>query len=168
MAVETEPVTAVNLRRIMVKLNMGVADVVNVTKLDRRTVQGILDGDNKQHTKTLRKLTDGLGIDSDELFVPIGATPDARFDFETNPVVAEVQEEQPTLFAGWTAHDFADLCSHRGHGGALTREGVIDTAKRMNTNRRTLDRAATILETDQGEMLTAVVNAIYRKIEKKA
>lgn len=58
-----------------------------------------------------------------------------RLDEQTNPVVDEVAQDEPDLFDGWSSDDWAQLRSVRGVGGALTREGVVEEATKINENR---------------------------------
>ena len=57
-----------NVRRLMARLNMTQSDVVRATGLDERTVRSMLRGVTRPQARTLHKLAEGLGVDTDELF----------------------------------------------------------------------------------------------------
>lgn len=152
-----------NVRRLMVRLNMTLADVVAATGLDERTVRSILRGTTRPHARTLHRLTDGLGVDADELFRDPreGA---AAFDRQSNPAVAEAIERQPQLFAKWTRSEFEELYSRVAVGGELTEEGALAAAAAMNRRRELMKQVAVILETKEGEHLQEFVAMLYRRI----
>lgn len=62
-----------------------------------------------------------------------------------NPMVVEVSEEHPELFADFTDEDWKQLRSCRGMGGELTMEGVLTLARQINENRRIKDEVARLL-----------------------
>jgi transcriptional regulator with XRE-family HTH domain len=159
--------TGDNLRRIMAGLGLSIGQVVEQTGLDRRTVKGILDGTNKAHTQTLHALAEGLGLSIDEFFVEPPQLAYRQFDRQTNPVVAEVVDEHPDLFAGWTQADFDELHSHRGTGGALTIEGTLAVVQHINRNRQLHEKLAVLLETGQAELICRIVEAMYETVVKQ-
>ena len=140
-------------------------DVVVQTGLDARTLRGILHAAKRPHAKTLRRLADGMGVTVDELFSGDESAALAEFDTATNPAIRSAIEANPGLFDEWSPRDFGELSSRVGAGGPLTSEGVVTEARRMNTNRKTLQRAGLILESDQAELLRGVVDALHEKIE---
>ena len=159
--------TGENLRRIMAKLGLSVGELIQQTGLDRRTVKGILDGTSKPHTQTLYRLADGLGVPIDELFVEPSQLIYRRFDRQTNPVVAEVVEDHPALFADWSEADFGELHSRQGTGGPLTSEGTLALVRQMNRNRQLHEKLAVLLETSQAELISSVVEALYEAVVKQ-
>lgn len=159
--------TGENLRRIMTRLGLSVAQVVERTGLDRRTVKGILDGRNRPHSQTLHQLAERLGVPSDELFLEPSQLIYRRFDRRTNPVVDEVVARRPELFAGWGEADFDDLFSRFGAGGALTADGTVAAAELMNRNRQLHEKLALLLETGQAEVIRRVVEAMYEAVVVK-
>ena len=159
--------TGENLRRIMARLGLSIGQVVQRTRLDRRTLKRILDGTNKPHTRTLHRLAEGLGVPVDELFVEPSQLTYRCFDRQTNPAVAEVVEDHPELFAGWSEADFGELHSRQGTGGPLTAEGTLAVVQQMNRNRQLHEKLATLLETSQAEVIRRVVEALYEAVVKQ-
>lgn len=153
-----------NLRRLMVRLDMTLAEVVDATGLDERTVRSMLHGDTRPHARTLHKLAVGLGIDTDELFQDPYRTSQWAFDKATNPQVTIAIEQHPELFVDWTDADFAELYSRMAVGGELTEEGAITAATSMNARRDLLYQASVILETDQADILRELIGVLFRKV----
>lgn len=87
------------------------------------------------------------------------------FDRQTNPFVDMVAQQSPELFAGFTAEDWDELYSTFGVGGALTEEGVFQTASHIAKKRETLRRVSILLETHLAEPTTALVESLFRLIE---
>ncbi|MCC6493659.1 MAG: helix-turn-helix transcriptional regulator [Pirellulales bacterium] len=152
-----------NVRRLMVRLNMTLADVVAATGLDERTVRSILRGTTRPHARTLHKLAEGLGVDADELFRDPreGA---AAFDRRSNPAVAQAIDAHPQLFARWTRAEFEELYSRVAVGGELTEEGALAAAAAMNRRRELLRQVAVILETQEREHLQEFIAMLYRRV----
>lgn len=153
-----------NLRRLMARLDMTLQEVVDATGLDERTVRSMLHGDTRPHARTLHKLAEGLGIDTDELFVDPYRTSHWAFDKATNPQVALVVESHPELFIDWTDTDFAELYSRMAVGGELTEEGALVAAAAMNTRRDLLYQVSVILETHQADILREFIGVLFRKV----
>lgn len=153
-----------NLRRLMARDGLTYEDVVAASGLDSRTIRGVVRGDKQPHAKTVQRLAESLGVETEELFAaPTGMTAEA-FDLATNPLVAEQAAACPELFAGWTPADYAELASRFGVGGALTAEGVQQEARRLNHNRELIDRARVVLESDQAEVLGALIEVLYARV----
>ena len=153
-----------NLRRLMARLDMTLQEVVDATGLDERTVRSMLHGDTRPHARTLHKLADGLGIDTDELFVDPYRSSQWAFDKATNPQVAIVIESQPELFADWTDADFAELYSRMAVGGELTEEGAVAAATALNARRDLLYQVSVVLETDQADVMREFIGILFRKV----
>jgi transcriptional regulator with XRE-family HTH domain len=152
-----------NVKRLMVRLNMTLAEVVEATGLDERTVRSILRGTTRPHARTLHKLAAGLGVDPDELFQnPRDAM--SAFDRAANPAVAEVVESHPHLFAQWTPADFEELFSRVAVGGELTEHGAIAVAQAMNRRRDLMKQVAVILESGEAEHLREFIAMLYRRV----
>lgn len=152
-----------NVRRLMVRLNMKLADVVAATGLDERTVRSILRGTTRPHARTLYKLAEGLGVDADELFRDPREGASA-FDRQSNPAVTRLIHSQPRLFANWTGAEFDELYSRVAVGGELTDEGALAAVAAMNRRREILKQVAVILETREGPHLQEFVAMLYRRI----
>lgn len=159
--------TGENLRRIMARLGLSIGQVAERTGLDRRTVQGILDGRSKAHAQTLHQLADRLGVPADELFLDPSQLIYRRFDRSTNPAVDELVSERPGLFAGWGEADFDELFSRVGTGGPLTREGAVAAVEQMNRNRRLHEKLAVLLETGHAEVVRSILEAMYETVVEK-
>jgi len=150
-----------NLRRLMTRLGLTIEQVVVRSGLDHRTVKGVLDGSNRPHPRTLSRLAAGLGVSPDEFFVEPAQLTYRCFDRATNPVVAEVVEDHPELFSGWTEAEFEELHSRFGTGGPLTTEGALAAVRGMNRNRAVHDKLAVLLESGQAEVIRGIVEVMY-------
>jgi transcriptional regulator with XRE-family HTH domain len=153
-----------NLARLMAAAGASVQDVAGRTGLDQRTIRGILNGTQKAHPRTLRRLAEGLGVSVDELFLDPSHLLYRRFDRWTNPLVEEILEEHPEWFAKWTEADFDELHSHVGAGGPLTREGVVQTARRINRKRRLHEKLDVLMESSHAEVAGGILDLLYEKI----
>ena len=153
-----------NLLRLMAARGLTMSGVAGQTGLHVRTVRGILRGDKKPHARTLHRLAEGLGVPVDEFFVDPAQLLYRRFDRQTNPVVAEVIEDNKELFHGWTEADFDELHSRIGTGGALTAEGALAAARQMNRRRELHGKLDLLLESSQAEVAAAILNVLYEKV----
>jgi transcriptional regulator with XRE-family HTH domain len=153
-----------NLRRIMARDGLTFEDVVTATELDERTLRGLLRGTTNAHARTLHKLTEGLGIESDELFQPPGRYAPRQFDRSTNTLVEEVVAAHAELFADWSQTDFDELYSRFGTGGQLTPEGVLAAAEAMNAKRDLWRQMNIILESGEAELLEQFVSMLYGRV----
>ncbi|MGD9723286.1 MAG: helix-turn-helix domain-containing protein [Pirellulales bacterium] len=153
-----------NLRRLMTRSGLTLRQVVESTGLCERTLKGILSGRNKPHARTLHRLAAGLGVATDELFQSPALLTHRLFDRRTNAAVDEIVAGHPQWFVGWTESDFAELYSHFGTGGALTAEGACRVVEAMNRKREIQQKVALLLESGEAELLTGVVEMLYRRI----
>ena len=158
-----------NLRRLLTQLGWTLDEAAEKSGLDQRTIRGILEGTNQPHARTLHRLARGLGVPSNELFLEPAQLLYRHFDRGTNPVVAEVVEDRPDLFLGWTEADFDELHSRFGTGGPLTAEGSVEAVLQMNRNRTVHEKLALLLESGQADLIRSIVEAMYDTIvtEKK-
>ncbi|OHB83795.1 MAG: hypothetical protein A2V98_19850 [Planctomycetes bacterium RBG_16_64_12] len=156
--------TGDNLRRLMADRGLTAEQVAERSGVDRRTIKGILDGTNKPHSRTIGRLAKGLGVSCDEFFVDPAQLLYRHFDRHTNPVVEEVIETHPEVFAGWTTVDFDELHSRVGTGGPLTAEGALAAACDMNTNRQLHEKLTLLLESSQAEVIAGIVELMYQKV----
>ena len=156
--------TGENLRRVMAARNLSVGKVIARTGLDRRTIQGILDGTNKPHPRTLHRLAEGLDVTLDEFFLRPSQLLYRWFDRRTNPIVQEVVEARPDLFTGWTEMDFDELHSRFGTGGSLTTEGTLRVVQEMNHRRQLHEKFTVLLESSQAEVIGGIVELMYEKM----
>lgn len=153
-----------NLHRIMATKNLTMVGLSDRTGLDQRTLRGILSGKKRSHVHTLHRLAEGLGIDVNEFFVDQPTLGYRWFDQQSNPLVGEVVQENPEVFAGWAEEDFDELRSRMGVGGGLTRDGALDAAKRMNRKRQLHERLDVVLESSQSELVSGMIDLAYRQI----
>lgn len=87
-----------------------------------------------------------------------------EFDRTTNPEVQTVAAAEPSLFDGWTEHDWDQLYSTFAVGGALTEEGVRAEAAKINRNRETIHRLHIVLETHLSEVAAGMIDTLYRMV----
>jgi transcriptional regulator with XRE-family HTH domain len=153
-----------NIRRLMARLGMTLQQVVDATGLDERTVRSMAQGDTRPHARTLHKLAEGLGVDTDELFQDPFGVGNVEFDRATNPQVTEVIEHHPEIFADWTDADFAELYSRVAVGGELTEEGALASALAMNARREVQYQVSVILETGEADILREFIGMMFRRV----
>ncbi len=153
-----------NLRRIMARLELTQEDVVKLTHVDQRTLRGILSGRTKPHERTISRLAEGLGVLVDEFFQDTAQLAHRTLDRQTNPLVEEVVRENPAVFSNWRQEDFDELYSRFGTGGALTADGAVQAARKMNHHRDIRRKVALLLETGEAEFLTNIVEMLYQKV----
>jgi transcriptional regulator with XRE-family HTH domain len=156
---------AENLRRLTAAAGLSIHQVARKTGLDRRTVRSISSGDVRPHAQTLHRLADGLGVSVDELFLDPTQLLYRHFDRRTNPLVGEVLQDHPELFAGWSEADFDELHSRVGIGGPLTREGTLVAARAMNRKRQLHEKLDLLLESSQAELIGGIVDLLYGQIQ---
>jgi transcriptional regulator with XRE-family HTH domain len=157
-----------NLRRLMATLGLSIEQVIATSRLNRRTVQRILDGSHKPHSRTLHRLAAALGVSASELFVDPAQLVYRQFDRQTNPMVEEAIERQPALFADWTEADFDELHSRVGAGGPLTIEGALQAVRAMNDNREAHEKLSLLLESSQAELIREILRVMYQKVTVEA
>jgi len=153
-----------NLRRLMTRMGLTIQQVAARSRLDLRTVKGILDGSNRPHARTLHRLAAALQVSPDEFFLDPSQLIYRCFDRATNPVVAEVVESHPALFSGWTEADYEELNSRFGTGGPLTVEGTLAAVSRMNRNRKVQEKLAVLLESAHADLIRGIVEVMYDKV----
>jgi transcriptional regulator with XRE-family HTH domain len=154
---------AANLRRLMAREGLTLAELLERSGLNHQTVKGILSGEKRPHSRTLYRLAAALDVPVEELFQDPALLRHRLFDRQTNPVVEEVVAAEPQLFHGWTQAEFDELYSRFGAGGALTTEGTVEAARHMNRRRELLNKAALLLETNEGELLEGMIEMLYRR-----
>ena len=143
---------------------MTYVDVVEATGLDERTIRGLVRGANHPHARTLHKLAQGLGVEIDELFRPLGHTSPRQFDRATNSLVKAIVASRPELFENWSDAHFDELYSRFGAGGQLTESGVLAAAEAMNAKHELLREIGVILESSEAGLLSEFVQMLYRRV----
>ena len=156
--------TGDNLRRLMADQGLTIDQLSRKSAVDRRTIKGILDATKRPHLRTIGRLARGLRVATDEFFVDPAQLLYRRFDRDTNPIVLEVIEAHPKVFAGWTALDFDELHSRMGTGGPLTAEGTLTAAWEMNAKRELHEKLTVLLESSQAEVIAGIVELMYEKV----
>jgi transcriptional regulator with XRE-family HTH domain len=155
---------AANLQRVLARQGLTLAEVVERTSVDERTIRAILAGKHKPHSRTLHKLAGGLGVETDEFFQDPSLLAYRAFDHATNPIVAEIVEAQPKLFNGWSQADFDELYSRVGTGGGLTFDGALSAVEQMNRKHQLLRKVALLLETGEADLLTEMIEVLYKRV----
>jgi transcriptional regulator with XRE-family HTH domain len=153
-----------NLRRIMARDGLTFDDVVAATGLDERTLRSLARGVTHPHARTLHKLAEGLGLSVDELFQPVARILPRQFDRATNSLVEHFVARHPEKFTNWSTADFDELYSRFGTGGQLTDDGVSAAAEATNLKRELWRRISVILESNETELLSEVVEVLYRRV----
>lgn len=153
-----------NVRRLMARLGLTHAEVIEASGLDERTLRAVLRGTKRPQARTLHRLAAGLGVEPDELFATGNFISAAALDRSTNVVAGEVVGRRPELFADWSGGDFAELYSRFGVGGPLTEDGAVAAAEDMNRNREVMSQVRLILETADRELLSEFVGMLYRRV----
>ena len=152
--------------------------------LSRTTLYHLLRGTtSRPHPTTLTKICRALdlplfeliGDDSrraDRMLCATGNDVDTRdqraFDCMTNPVIEEVFDESPEMFAAWSQQEWEELYSTFGTGGALTRRGVEHTARKMNRKRETIHQLHVVLETHLDEVAARMIAALYEMVRPQS
>ena len=152
----------------MARFDLTIADVIDLSELDDRTIKSILAGRTNPHARTMHRLAEGLGISVDEFFQPPSSLAHRAFDRATNPVVEQLVQESPQLFVDWTEADFDELYSRFGAGGALTFDGARTAVESMNRNREVQQRVALLLETSEAEFLARVVELLHERVRVRS
>jgi len=155
------PDYAANLRRLMARDALTLAELVRRSGLDHRTLKGILAGRHRPQPRTLHRLAASFNVPVEELFQDAALLRHRLFDRRTNSVVEEVVADNPQLFHGWTLDEFDELYSRFGIGGTLTEQGTVNTAQAMNRRRELLQKVTLLLETNESELLETMIEALY-------
>src|SRR5262245_40757891 len=108
------PDYAANLRRLMAREGLTLAELVQRSNLDHRTLKRLLKGRKQPQSRTLHRLAASLNVPVEELFQDAALLRHRLFDRKTNPVVDDVIESHPQLFHGWTEAEFDELYSRFG------------------------------------------------------
>lgn len=145
-----------------------LVELAAATGLDQRTLRSILQQRSHPHARTIHKLAAGMNVAIDELLLPPGlrqANLDGiALDRSTNAAVSALIAEQPDLFDHWTAAEFDEVFSQVGVGGPLTAEGIRAAAAAINRRRELWTRAAIVLDTDLGDLLSNMINLLYDRV----
>src|SRR5215831_15851365 len=91
---------AANLRRLMAREGLTLAELARRSGLNFRTLKSILQGGVRPQARTLHRLAASLGVPVEELFQDSALLRHRLFDRHTNPVVEELVQTSPGLFHG--------------------------------------------------------------------
>ena len=152
-----------------------MSELVRRTGINRGTLYRLERGDTERpQIKTIQALAGAFDISPRFLMAPsLSAdasrpedqlTAKQRFDRATNPLVSEVVDDRPLLFAGWSDLDMDELYSMFGTGGQLTRQGVVSAAEAINRKRETIRKLHVILETGLRDQTVDLIDALYRLV----
>jgi transcriptional regulator with XRE-family HTH domain len=83
---------AINLRRLMARLDMTIEQVVSASGLSERTVKQLLNGRTKPHARTLHRLAASLGISVDEFFWPPAEPKDTDAERRDGDILQKVDQ----------------------------------------------------------------------------
>lgn len=153
-----------NLARLMASQGLSIDELSARSRLDKRTVQGILNGTHRPHAQTLHRLARGLQVQADELFLDPSRLIYRCFDRQTNPAVQEAIDSHPDLFADWSQSDFEELHSRMGTGGALNVDGAVNAAKRLNRKRELSEELAVLMESMHADLVANILDILYRQV----
>lgn len=159
--------TGENLRRLMAELELTTEQVATKSRVDKRTIHGILDGSKRPQPRTIGRLAKGLGVSTDEFFFEPAQLLYRNFDRDTNPLIDEAVQTHPEIFAGWTNAEYDELQSRFGAGGPLTAEGALAAAREMNGKRELHEKFAVLLESSQSEVIAGIVELLHQKAVKE-
>ena len=158
--------TGKNLLRLMASYGLSIYQVAERTQLDERTVRGILNGTNKPRAKSLRRLADGLGVSVDEFFLDPTQLFYRQLDHPANPVVEELMQTAPELFAGWRETDFAELLVRveADDTRLSTRQDFVAAISEMNRRRSLHDQLELLLDSNQSETIAGILEVLCRQV----
>jgi len=156
-----------NLLRLMAAAGLSIRQVAATTGVDERTIRGLLHGAKKPHARTIHRLAEGLGVKVEEFFVDPTQLLYRRFDRQSNPMVEEVLESHPGLFAGWSEADFDELLSRVGTGGPLTREGALMAVRHMNRKRELHEKLDLLLESSHAQLVGGILELLHEQVVVK-
>lgn len=167
------------IRAECVRRGLELQELAEQAGISRTTLYHLERGHTgRVRTKTLQKIARALGLTVEELFSPLRSLPlsaaasdrqRARaFDRATNPLVAEIMQEQPHLFAGWSESDVDELYSTFGTGGPLSARGVINAAEAINRKRDAIHKLHIVLETHLREHALGMIDMMYQMVQPPA
>lgn len=84
--------------------------------------------------------------------------------FATHPMIEQARRDRPELFDSLTADEWQELATHRGVGGALTYEGVLHFAEKIQRKREVRRQFEVLLESEHFRTLAEFVGVLYRDI----
>jgi transcriptional regulator with XRE-family HTH domain len=166
------------IRAECVRRGLELQELAEQAGVSRTTLYHLERGHTgRVRTRTLQKIAGALGLTVEDLFSPLRSIPLAAstfdreksrsFDRATNPLVTEVMQEQPHLFAGWSESDVDELYSTFGTGGPLSARGVINAAEAINRKRDAIHKLHVVLETHLREHALGMIDMMYQMVQPK-
>ena len=149
---------AANLRRLMARSGVSLAELARRSGLDLRTVRGVLDGTKQPHPSTLNKLANGLRVPADELFLE-PALLVQRWLGRGNPIVHKVVQDHPGLVESWSERDFQQLYDRLDESMKST--DVLALAEAINKRRTVHKKVSVLLESDYADILEVILDVLY-------
>lgn len=165
------------IRQLRLSRGWGIDTLASRAKLSRTTLHNLENGTTANpRASTLKRLAETLDVTVGRLLedrpeplvhVPAAQTDDDRrqLDRHTNPLIDETLALRPRMFDGWSPENWDELYSEFGMGGALTQEGVIEAATRINRKRQTLRQLEVVLETDLAEVAARMIDSLYEMVK---
>jgi transcriptional regulator with XRE-family HTH domain len=159
-----------NLSLLMNRHSMDLAEVAERAQILRKTlIRWIGAGTHRPQSEHLARLAQVFGLPEPRLFFDedllnrVESWPGRhQVDRQTNPVIDELAQEQPHLFARFGQAEWNALYSMHGTGGPLTREGVICGAERLLAKKDLRRKFEAIMETEHFAALSAIIDLMYR------
>jgi transcriptional regulator with XRE-family HTH domain len=152
-----------NMARLMAARGLSLRQLAEQTRLDERTLRGILNHGHKPHIRTLHRLASGLGVNVDEFFVNPAQLLYRRFDQQTNPLVAKAMETHRELFDGWAEIDFDTLHRRMGTNGDLTLDNTLEAVRHMNYKRDLHKKFDQLLESPHAKTAARILIALHEQ-----
>ena len=169
---------ATRVRRECLRLGWDVGVLAERAGVSRTTLYHLEKGHTKRiRRSTISRIAQALGISVEELIS--GSMPPetvvtkakrpgrsaADFDRATNPAVADVVNERPAVFQGWSEDDWDELYSQFGVGGQLTPLGVLSVAEAINQKRETIRKLHIVLDTHLRDVAREMIDTFYRMVQ---
>ena len=165
---------AARVRAECIRRGMELQELASRAGISRTTLYHLERGHTgRLRATTLQKIAQALGLSVEELISPTRQAParlrdsDAarRFDRATNPLIAEVMQDRPRLFDGWSDDDVDELYSTFGTGGPLSEQGVVMAAEAINRKRDAIHKLHVVLETHLRDHALHMIELLYDLVE---
>ena len=172
--------TALKIREICRRKGWNLGELARNAGISRTALYMLERGKTRNpHGSTLRKIARALEVTPEQLWQDFATTPNRQsvirvardksdaelqrhFDRSTNPAVAEMAQQAPELFVGWSSQEWDELYSTFGTGGPLTPDGVEETANQINRKRETIQQLHVILETHLSEVAVKLIETLFQ------
>ncbi len=176
---------SVRLRAFRVRKGWNMDRLARAAGVSRTTVYHLERGDISQpRASTLYKLAVALEVAPQELesaSATTAAAPESDrpsdagtsekrliFDRATNSRIKKAYSASPAVFEDWTDHEWEELYSTFGVGGAPNEHGVLAIAGKINRKREILQKLRVILETHHAEIAAGLVENLFALVEAES